>query len=148
MFASFNPKHSKLGRTRVFGLLVAVWVSLALQPCAVAAVSEHECPHCPMEVEAAPAAIEDHCNPAGKTKADASKSYPSAQSECCDLDEGIANVRVDSTGGDDDSTILPTSVPASQCRLGPCEESGNATGPPDPTGGSVSLRALKCVYLI
>ncbi len=148
MFASFNPKHSELGRTRVFGLLVAVWVSLALQPCAVAAVSDHECPHCPIEVEAAPAADEDHCNPAGKNKADDGTSVPSGQSECCDLDDGIVNVRIDTTGDDDDLSILPTSVPASQFRLGPCEESGNATGPPDPTGGSVPLHVLNCVYLI
>lgn len=129
-------------------MLVAVWVGLGLQPCAVAAVSEHECPHCPTEVEAAPAAVEDHCNPVGKTKVDDGKNYPSAQSECCDLDEGIMNVRVDTSGDDDDTTVLPTSVPASQFRLGPCEESGNATGPPDPTGGPVSLYVLKCVYLI
>ena len=101
-----------------------------------------------MEVEVALAAIEDHCNPAGKTKADDGKNYPSAQSECCDIDEGIMNVRVDTSGDDDDTTVLPTCVPASQFRLGPCEEPGNATGPPDPTGGSVSLYVLKCVYLI
>lgn len=148
MFASFNPTHSKPGRTRVFGLLVAVWVSLALQPCAVAAVSEHECPHCPTEVEAATAAIEDHCDPVRKNKADDGTSLPSAQSECCDVDDGIVNVRVDTTGDNDNLIILPTSVPASQFRLGPCEESGHATGPPDATGGSVPLHVLKCVYLI
>ena len=147
MFARFNQQHSKPGRTKAFGLLVAVWVSLALQPCAVAAASDHDCPHCPVEVEAAPAAIDDHCNPAGKIKADDGTSLPSAQSDCCDLDNGIVNVRLD-TSGDDDVTFLTTSVPASQFRLGPCEESGNATGPPDPTGGSVSLHVLKCVYLI
>lgn len=148
MFARFNQQHLRPGRTRVFGLLIAVWVSLVLQPCAIAAVSDRDCPHCPMEVEAALAAIEDHCNPAGKTKADDGTSLPSAQSDCCDLDDGIVNVRVDNTGDDDDLTIFPTCVPASQFRLGPCEESGNATGPPDPTGGSVSLYVLKCVYLI
>ena len=148
MFARFNQQHTRSGKTRVLGLMVAVWVSLALQPCAVAAVSDEKCPHCPMEVEAVPAAIEDHCNPAATTKEHDSKSYPSAHSECCDLDEGIVNVRVDTPGDDDDITALPTCVPASQFRLGPCEEPGNATGPPDPTGGSVPLHVLKCVYLI
>lgn len=148
MFASFNQQHTRRGRTRVFGLLVAVWVSVVLQPCAIAAVADRECPHCPMEVEAALAAIEDHCNPAGKNKAEDATSLPPAQAECCDLDDGIVNVRVDTTSDDDDITILPTSVPASQFRLGPCEESGNATGPPDPTGGSVPLHVLMCVYLI
>mgnify|MGYP001826465287 CR=1 FL=1 len=148
MFASFNQQQTKSRRTRAFGLLVAVWVSLALQPCAIAAVSDHECPHCPVEVEATPAAIEDHCNPAGKIKADDGRSLPSAQSDCCDLDNGIVNVRLDTSGDHDDATFLPTSVPASQFRLGPCEDSGNATGPPDSTGGPVPLYVLKCVFLI
>lgn len=148
MFASFNQQQTKSRRTRAFGLLVAVWVSLALQPCAIAAVSDHECPHCPVEVEATPAAIEDHCNPAGKIKAEDGTSLPPAQSDCCDLDDGIVNVRLDTSDDDDGATFLPTSVPASQFRLGPCEESGSATGPPDPTGGSVPLYVLKCVYLI
>ena len=148
VFASFNKQRSTTARNRVFGLLAAVWVSLALQPCAIAAVSDHECPHCPVEIEAAPAAIRDHCNPAATDKGDDGTSNHSAQSDCCDLDEGIVNVRVDTSGDDDDTTVLPTGVPASQFRLGSCEESGSATGPSDSTGGSVPLHVLKCVYLI
>ena len=52
MFAHYTQPQSRRARTRVFGLFVAVWVSLALQPCAVAAVSESDCPHCPSEIEA------------------------------------------------------------------------------------------------
>ena len=139
MFASFNQQQTKSKRTRALGLLVAVWVSLTLQPCAIASVSDHECPHCPIEIEAEPAAIKDHCNPTPADSAGDRQDYPTAKSDCCDLDEGIVNVRVDTSGDDDDDTVLHTGDPASQFRLGPCEESGNATGPPDPTGGSVPL---------
>lgn len=148
MYARLNKQHSRTARARAFALLAAVWVSLALQPCAVAAVSDHECPHCPVEIVAESAPIRDHCNPAVTDTADNGAGSPSAQSDCCDLDDSIVNVRLDTSGDDDGSIVLPTCVPASQFRLGPCEESGSATGPPDPTGGSVPLYVLKCVYLI
>ena len=148
MFAHYTQPRSKHARTRLLGLFAAVWVSLVLQPCAVAAVSESDCPHCPPEVEAQAAAIESHCNPAAKATPDEMPNCDSVQAECCDLDEGIVNVRADTNHGDDDSTVLPTSVPASQPSLGPCGDSGNAAGPPEPSGGSVPLYVLKCVYLV
>jgi hypothetical protein len=147
VFAHHTQPQSRRARTRVFGLFVAVWVSLALQPCAVAAVSESDCPHCPPEIEAVDATMESHCNPAAKATHDDLPNCDSVQAACCDLDKGIVSVRVDTTGVDDDNPGLPTSVPASHPSLGPCEESGSAAGPPQAVGGSVPLHVLKCVYL-
>ncbi|NIW09205.1 MAG: hypothetical protein GWN33_00815, partial [Gammaproteobacteria bacterium] len=107
VFAHHTQPRSRRARTRVFGLFVAVWVSLALQPCVVAAVSESDCPHCPPEIEAVVAAMESHCNPAAKVTPDELPNCDSVQATCCDLDKGIVNVRVDTTGVDDDTTGLP-----------------------------------------
>ncbi len=147
MFERYTQPHSKRARTRLLGLFAAIWAGLVLQPCAIAAVAESDCPHCPPENEAAVVAVESHCNPAAEAMPDELPNCDSVQAECCDLDEGIVNVRVDTTGVDDDTPGLPTSVPASQPRLGPCEDPGNAAGPPEPSGGSVPLHVLYCVYL-
>lgn len=45
---SIRQRQSLWGR-RALGLFVAVWLNLALQPCAMAfeADDDHDCPHCP-----------------------------------------------------------------------------------------------------
>jgi len=147
VFAHHTQPQSRHVRTRVFGLFVAVWVSLALQPCAVAQVSESDCPHCPPEIEAVAATMESHCNPAGNVTPDELPNCDSAQAACCEFAKGIVNVRVATDDLDDLTPGLPTSVPAPHPSLGPCEDPGNTAGPPEPSGGSVPLHVLKCVYL-
>jgi len=143
-----TDKHRNGSRTRkALGLMLAVWVSLAVQPCAVAAVSAEECPHGPVPAETTPEPERNHCGSL-VTGSEEVASCASAESECCDLEEGIVNVRVELPDFGDDITVLPASVPASHPCLGPCEESGNAAGPPEPSGGSVPLHVLKCLYLI
>ncbi|MDH3612433.1 MAG: hypothetical protein OEU90_01855 [Gammaproteobacteria bacterium] len=46
--ASIRQRQQTWGR-RALGLFVAVWLNLALQPCAMAytAGDDHDCPHCP-----------------------------------------------------------------------------------------------------
>lgn len=139
--------QSKRARTRIFGLFVAVWVSLAVQPCAVAAVSESDCPHCPPEIEAVAPTTESHCNPAANISHDEQPNCDSAQAACCDVDEGIVNVRVDTNGLDDNSTGLPLSALASHPDIGLCGAPENAAAPPEPSGATVPLHVLKCVYL-
>lgn len=53
--ASIRQKQHSRG-LRALGLFVAVWLSLALQPCAMAseADDDHDCPHCP------PAQTQEH----------------------------------------------------------------------------------------
>lgn len=127
--------------------MLAVWVSLAVQPCAVAAVSTEECPHCPVPAETMPEPERNHCGSI-VTRSEDIVSCASAQTECCDVEEGIVNLRVESPDLDEDNNVLPTSVPVPHPNHGPCEESGNASGPPEPSGGPVPLHVLKCLYLI
>lgn len=46
--ASIRKQHRSWGRSAL-GLFAAVWLNLALQPCAMAyeVENDHECPHCP-----------------------------------------------------------------------------------------------------
>lgn len=147
MTNSTDTPRNVSGTRKALALMLAVWVSLAGQPCAVAAVSDHGCPHCPVPAETTPGPERNHCGSL-VTSSEEAVSCVSAQAECFDFEEGIVNVRVELPDFGDDITVLPTSVPASHPRLGPCEESGNAAGPPEPSGGSVPLHVLKCVYLI
>ena len=143
-----TDKNRKVSRTRkALGLMLAVWVSLAVQPCAMAAASTEECPHCPVLVETTPEPERNHCGSI-VTSSEETVSCASAQAECCDVEEGIVSLRIESSDLDEGNNVLPTSVPVPHLYHGPCEESGNATGPPEASGGSVPLHVLKCVYLI
>jgi len=143
-----TDKHRKVSRTRkALGLMLAVWVSLAVQPCAVAAASTEECPHCPVLVETTPEPERNHCGSI-VTSSEEIVSCASAQTECSDVEEGIVNLRIESPDLDEGHNVLPTSIPVSHPCLGPREESGNAAGPPEPSSGSVPLHVLKCLYLI
>ena len=143
-----TDKNRKVSRTRkALGLMLAVWVSLAVQPCAVAAVSTEECPHCPVPAETTPEPERNHCGSI-VTSSEETVSCASAQAECCDVEEGIVSLRIESSDLDEGNNVLPTSVPVPHLYHGPCEESGNATGPPEPSVGSVPLHVLKCLYLI
>lgn len=48
--AKFRQRQQSWGR-RALGMFVAVWLNLALQPCAMAfdSAEDHDCPHCPPE---------------------------------------------------------------------------------------------------
>ena len=47
--AARQRQHGQSRNLRAFGLFVAVWLNLALQPCAMAfaELDEPDCPHCP-----------------------------------------------------------------------------------------------------
>lgn len=50
-----NSRQRQSWGRRALGLFAAVWLNLALQPCAMAyEVDDHDCPHCP------PAGTHDH----------------------------------------------------------------------------------------
>lgn len=139
-------KYSRCARTRLFGLFAAVWVGLALQPCAVAEVSESDCPHCPTEIEHV-ATLDAHCDPIVKVTPEELPNCDSVQAECCDLDRGVVNARADATDADDEPIGLVTSFPSSLHNSAPCEDPGGNIAPPEPSGASVPLHILKCAYL-
>ena len=145
MFVRTHKLRSVSAAPRVLGLLAAVWVGLAFQPCAIAAPAEQHCPHCPTEVATEIAPAVDHCGT--KAKYTQSVSCVSAQSDCGDIDDSIVNVRVESEDLDEDIPVLPTRMPSSRLSTSLRESTGNTIGPPDLPGGSVPLFILNCVYL-
>lgn len=145
------PKPSQTDRqgtrTRFLGLFAALWVGLALQPCAVAAVAEHDCPHCPPQAEEAAVPQKSHCDPVARAEPVESPQCDAMQADCCDLEQGTLNVRVDNPDGDGENAAFPASEPAPYPDPGRCANPGLETGPPEPCGAPVPLHVLKCVYL-
>jgi len=144
-------KRSHLGSRaagmKTLGLLTAVWIGLALQPCAVAAVSDEGCSHCLTEANDYSPPVDVHCDSVEQRQLDDYTGPFPAFSNCCDLEEEIVNQRVDDIGSDLIPTIFPSSVPGSLIHPGPSEEPGNAADPPEFSGGSVPIHILKCVHL-
>jgi len=132
-------------KRNVLGVIAALWVGLGIQPCAVAAVSDHGCPHCPPALEQDAARPNVHC---ASEIPQFEESCVSAQAECCDIDEGTVDVRSgqqDLDDYDESLPFLPTS--ASEWSTHPDDQSDGAADPPEYSGGSVSLHVLYCVYL-
>lgn len=88
-----------------------------------------------------------HCNPDIESASEHSASIESVHTECCDLDESIVNLRLDTTKLDDDATALPLSTPRVRVHYALHEDPRLTAGPPTPSGGSVPLHVLNCVYL-
>ena len=147
MFVRIHKLHSVSAAPRVLGLLAAVWVGLAFQPCAVAAPAEQHCPNCPTEVAVDLAPVDDHCGTKAKDTQTVSASCASVQSDCGDIDDGIVNLRVESDDFDQDISVVPTCMPSSRLSTRLRESIGSTIGPPYLSGGSVPLFILNCVYL-
>lgn len=136
-----------MNRTRnwghpVLGLLAAVWLNLALQPCAMAMEADHDCPHCPPAHEHEMMAHHGH----GEAKAEA--PCASLEAPCGELDD----VSMDGRSGQlkvKDTVELPVAIahePATST-VTAGERCNYATGPPQRAGLSPPLHVLFCVYL-
>jgi hypothetical protein len=136
------------GARNVLALLLALWVSLAVQPCAVAAGAEHDCPHCPTESEAAPGAQHHH----GHTASDESAAMPAdcgaLQAECCEIDDRMVGVRTDALEFDDNDNVLATGASPPTVVDVPRARPELAVPLPQRTGRSVPLHLINCVFLI
>lgn len=129
-------------KRRVLGVVVTLWVCLGIQPCAVAAVSDAGCPHCPTDQEREIPAAHDH----GAAKAEA--PCVTAQVDCCDagqstIDGRLAKHELKNAG--DISVAISTSEPIFPVRLDTCSD--GVVDPPDRAGTSIPLHVLYCVYL-
>ena len=127
---------------RALGLFAAVWLNLALAPCAMAAEADHDCPHCPPAHEHEMAG--HHGHDAGQAKAPCA----SADSACGELED----VSIDGRNGQlklEEPGDLPPAIPLladdwGTVAVAPIQES---TGPPDWPGGAPPIHVLNCVYL-
>ncbi len=86
-FTNDRRKSKGTARSRALYALLALWVGLGIQPCAVAAVSDSDCPHCPPTEESLVSPEDEHCGGADPTL------NASAPSECCDADDGAIDSR-------------------------------------------------------
>lgn len=126
----------------VLGLFAAVWLNLALQPCAMALEADHDCPHCPPAHEHEMAAHHGH----GDAQAD--EPCASMQSQCGELDDASLDGRSGQLKLKDavelplaiaHDSIAPAVIVAERCNY--------STGPPRHAGLSPPLNVLFCVYL-
>jgi hypothetical protein len=137
-----SRKQQSRGR-RALGLFAAVWLNLALAPCAMAveADDDHDCPHCP------PAAMQGHHEMHGGMQAKA----PCADDlSDCGLDDEFSH---DARGGNiqlkevNEIPALAVSNDSALSELAPVQPRAPPsfeTGPP-PAGPPVYL--LNCVFL-
>lgn len=139
-------KRDHKSRRGMFGLLLAGWLSLGLQPCLVAA-AEHACPHCPPETaDDMPAHHEGHAHHAGADEGDSAPTCASMQSDCCDAESALVAKRIGSDKPDSpDSPVSVTAAdPASLLR--PLAASVPKP-PPEPRARPAPIHVLNCVYL-
>jgi hypothetical protein len=139
-----NKRHNeRLAKHPVLAVFVAFWIGLGLQPCAVAAVDDVDCPHCPAEQMQPMAAGSDHCNPLAES------SSSSAPSDCYEVEEFAVDGRsgkFDSKNDGKFSTAIVASEPFEAIRFD--ASSRNAVGPPGQAvrARPIPLHILYCVY--
>lgn len=141
--ASIDRKRLSRGR-RALGLFAAVWLNLALAPCAMAyeADDDHDCPHCP------PAAVQDHHGMHGDKQAGAPCADNLAD---CGLDGEFSH---DARGGNaklkqaqPDLPVMATAIEPATTHAAVAQQ--RAPPPADAVGAGAAppLHLLYCVFL-
>ena len=139
--AATIEKRSQPRNRRVLGLIAAVWLNLAVQPCAMALEQEHDCPHCPPAHEHE---MEMHH---GSHEPQAESPCASMQVQCGEVDEFSVDGRSKLKAKDlvDPTAILSHEYTELADRT-PWKIQGS-TDPPNCAFGSPPLHVLHCVYL-
>ena len=121
------------------GIVVAVWLNLAAQPCAMALGLEDDCPHCPDSPDA-PAHHGHH--------EDEKSDGCSPLSDCGDDDAFSVDGRNVNLKLKDkpDSTFVVPAMPPDSCAT-PARYATTATDPPERTEPSRTIHLLNCVFL-
>ena len=128
---------------KLFSVLVILWANLALQPCAVAAGADHECPHCPPAHEDETSAHHGH-----HQQKEAAQPCASMQSDCCDQETSNVGPRgsdLKAKGFSEQPALVAEISPWLDARS--IDRPVSATGPPLPVAASPPLHVLHCVYL-
>jgi len=86
----FDKGHQGSKRRSLLAGIVVLWVCLGIQPCAVAAVSDADCPHCPPELPEPEPEQASHCG--GNATATEAPHVVLAE-ECCEADDGAVDGR-------------------------------------------------------
>jgi hypothetical protein len=125
----------------MLAVMAAVWLSLGVQPCAIAAAGDAECPHRAHE-GTAPAAHHGHAPAQDDARCDV------AEPPCCAADAVTVDGRPGAGKGDNGDDV-DGQPPTPDCRLlfdvdRPPDKLSCTTVPPPPAR---PLHVLNCVYL-
>lgn len=126
----------------MLAVVLALWVNLAVQPCAMAMGTDSDCPHCPPAVEGTMAMAHGHHGQ------DVDSDCASLGADCGEIDE----FGVDSRGSQSklkDKAEIDASppLPSGELSIRPSAVPVPATGPPDPAVEPPPLHLLNCVFL-
>ena len=128
---------------KLLSALLVLWVNLALQPCAIAAGEDHDCPHCPPAHDEGMSAHRGHHG-----EKEATQPCAAMQSDCCDeLPSNVGPRDADKKVrdfADQPAVIAEQSAWLDTITTG---RPVSATGPPAPVAASPPLHVLHCVYL-
>ena len=128
--------------SRAFGVLVVLWVSLGFQPCAVAAVNDPGCPHCPPGHEQPTATHGGHSDGMAETS-----SCAGMQSMICEADEAVIDSRIGKI--DDNDAGVVVAALATTAAINPVASDAFvaiASDPPERRRSAIPLYILYCVY--
>ena len=139
--ATIGPERTA-SASRWLGVAVALWLNLAVQPCAMALGVDDECPHCPPAHDHEMAAHHGHHDIEIKAGCD------SPLSDCADSDDFSIDGRSSQAKLKDKSDAPIIIAPASQEEaLGPVYYSTTAADPPRRVAASPPIHLLNCVFL-
>ena len=142
MYLGSANNRRTLTRSRWLGVLVAVWLNLAVQPCAMALGVDRDCPHCPPVDHEAMAAHHGHHAEESSTGCD------SLLSECGETDDFSIDGRFSSNKAKDKVEDLQiVAVPLLAALPGPVAYTTTAADPPRPAAPPPPLYLLNCVFL-
>jgi len=128
--------------SRLLGVAVVLWLNLAVQPCAMAFASDHDCPHCPPPQEDLMAAQHGHHGD------EANAGCDSLEADCGDVSDFSVDGRQSQNKLKDKADLVlavPACLPAAS--LDPIGFSTTAADPPRPAVSSRRLHILHCVFL-
>jgi hypothetical protein len=127
---------------RALGLFAAVWLNLALQPCAMAMEGDHDCPHCPPAREHEMAGHHGHAVQAEKARC-ASLDSACGELDDASLDGRTGHIKLKQLGE------VPVAITPRLAEFGavPATTIRSSTGPPRCPGRFPPLHVLYCVYL-
>ena len=142
-------RHSR--PRRLWSLVAALWVAVGLSPCALAAVGDLDCLHCPDEAGASGHAMHAaHGDPADN-KHDASGHGDAAGDcgdDCLDAGESLVDARNFKSSTKDADDNFSVAVGAWQAITLACEAATGGVDPPAVSPvPSARLHAIHCVYL-
>lgn len=144
MQAIFETRQTNARLTsRVLAVVFALWLNLAVGPCAMAFSVDSDCPHCPPPQEETMAAHH------GGHSDDAGPGCDTTPTDCGDIDEFSLDVRSSLSKLKDKTeivAILPAALP--EATFDPVAYSTTAADPPGPTAAPPPLHLLNCVFLI